>query len=119
MYSMHRQPHAPQQRKLKAHIAADVERVVAVVPQARVHEFFRRPADYQLEHRAYYDAAYVHQKHVVLYGRQGPDHRDKAVAVDRADGADQKAAVNEYALVCRVEYDLHAPAGKAVNEKQP
>ena len=43
----------------------------------------------------------------------------KAVAVDRADRPDEEAAVNKYALVRRVEDDLHTPAGKAVNEKQP
>ena len=111
--------HAPQQREFKAHIAADVERVVAVVPQARMHELFRCPADDQLEHRAYDDAAYVHQKHIVLYRRQRPDDRDEAIAVDRTDRAYKKAAVNKYALVGRVEYDLHAPAGKAVYKKQP
>ena len=111
--------HAPQQREFQTYIAADVEGVIRVVPQPGVHEFLRCPADDQLEHRAYDHAAYVHQKHVILYRSQCQYDRNKAVAVDRADRPDEEAAVNKYALVRRVEDDLHTPAGKAVNEKQP
>ena len=109
--------HAPQQGKLQADIAADVEGVVAIIPPAGVVELVQRPAAHQFQRTGQDDAAEVEQEQAVRQGRQGEEDDDHAEAVDGADRAVQKAAVDQLAGRDGGIDDLQTPAEAGVDEE--
>lgn len=109
--------HAPQQRELKADIAADVEGIIAVVPPAGVVELVQRPAACQFQRTGQDDAADVEQQQAVLQGRQQEENDDHAEAVDGADRTVQEAAVDQLAGGDGGVNDLKAPADAGVDEE--
>ena len=66
--------YAPQQRKLEADIAPDVEGPVAVIPPPGAVELIQHPAAHQLQRAGQEDAAEIQQEQAVLQRREEEEH---------------------------------------------
>ena len=114
----HQRAHAPQQAELKADVAPDVEREVAVVPPTGVVNFFQCPAAHKFQRAGQDDAADVQRQNAVLQRREGKQHDDHAEAVDGAHRPVEKTAVHQLAGGCGSIDDLKAPPQTGVDEEK-
>ena len=115
---------APQQRELRADVAADVELHVGVVPPTDMVNFEQRPAAHQLdgggEHHAHEEHRHGADAFALAGGGQRghrPVQHHHAAAVNGADGAAEEPAVDKPPLLDGGVDDLDAPADTAVEEE--
>ena len=109
----------PREAELQADVAAEVHRLIRVIPPRRVEKPFERPAAGQFQRACKRHAAEEKQRDIVGKAAEHREHDHHAEAVDRAHGAVQKAAVDELSGADRAEHDLHAPAEKGIYRKIP
>ena len=110
---------APDERELKADIALDVEGVLGIVPPLVMEELLHDKADEELQRRGEHHAAEKQQREIFLDRLQHQQHYQHTEAVDRADGAVEKAAVDKDAAAHRCKGDLAAPAEKRIYKNYP
>ena len=109
----------PGQGEAQADIAAQVERLVGVVPPALMEKLLQREANPQFQQGSEEHRAQKEQECVLHKRGEAEDHDDHAKAVDGTDRAVEKAAVDKFTGVQGEKADLQAPAEKGINKKDP
>ena len=101
---------APQNGKFEADIPFQVKAAGGIIPPLVVEEAFEHPARDKLDERR---QPHAHEKDEPCAGDvlpQNEEHGDHPRAIDGADGAVEKAAVDELALRDGVKGDFRHPA---------
>ena len=106
--------HRPRRRGQRADIAVQIQRPLGIIPIAHMEDRFHQEAGHIFQQRSGDRAHQRHQRHVPLHRHAGQQNTDRAEAVDRQNRSEQKAPVDEPALLHQIQKDLPAPAAEAV-----
>ena len=93
--------HAPGERRPGADVAADVARVIRIVPVTDREQFLHQPAGKILQDAGGEAAQQSGQQQIVLHRQRRVQDRDRAEAVNRQDGTEQEAAVHRFTAAQR------------------
>ena len=111
--------HHPEcQQVARAHAPVDVEALLGVVPPARVEQFFHQPAGDIFQRAAEDEGEQECRFDLRCPQGQKVRHQHSARAVNRAQRAEQKAAVDEAPELHELTGDLHAPAEEGAGEEE-